>query len=1639
MPASSELPIALLTDRDPIELDESSIIELDGAGATVRELEHARKLLELLHVLQEQAEDDRRAASLLVEEVLLLHGPLGREQDALEVARRAFARDPSSLRVAYVYRRAAHATRAWDDVAKAAEGEARAARQPEYKAALLVERASILHQVRGDARAARVAYLEALEEAPRNLPALLGLEATSVELSAWKEASRWSVQIAEATGDGRLKAEYLARSANAALRSGAFELATSRLREARLHGSFESVRFGLERAFSRTGAYAELVELRIEQIQRGELTEAGWLDIGIMQRHGLGDEEAARSAFERAAQSQRPDLQEVALVELQLLAERAERWSDVIGAGQRRLELASEPEEKAALACKLGAIAAERLDDDELATRLFLRALAVDPCHAPTLEAAGRFFHRLGAIDHLVDMHRALVERSEDPEQQADSLCRLGILLVQRPESLPEGIECLQRGLAQRPGSLAALSALELGLTKAGDFEALADLYRHQLERLDGPVRRSVLLLRLGSLLAGPVDDPRGAMAAFEAALNEGPERAGPPEALMRLVEVAQSCGDHLRLARALERMLPHVADDPAERASIYERIGTAFERAGHIDDSLDAFRRAVEVAPAEHPVHVAAGSAFIRAERHHDLVALFEASAQRSEGAERARWWLKAAKVADRYLDDPNAALEFLGNAAELVPDDPEVARARLEISMSRAPTESLLEELSTSSRPMTVFRAGVMAEFRGHLALAKRCYRSAFDAQIEAARLPLIRVGLATNSWSDVLDAHAGLSSAEARYRTGLAALEVGDETLAREQLAFASRKASEPLGALLVLLPLVKATPRSAASICSRLEEAISDPAAKRAFAATRLRILESLGDLEGAVQGRWEAFEQRTSDPAGDLALEAFLRRDGDRKRLVALYAAQREAPNLDPELRVLVQENIATIKEELGARAEAAAAWERAFEADETASIVGRLNLITLHRGLGNEERALEHHRRLTQRLPRGALRARCSMVLGDQCLERGDLVEAERAYEAALDVLPTDPTLLRSLEFVYRALHRSPEGMLQALFRAFEAETQAEHLRALGVRLATELVRAERTQAARNVVDRTRAAAGSDTGVLMLHAELCFREGNHAEAVAALDDLVRREDTEDEVCLEALLRSCRLGAEGLHLDPQMHGRARLLASSRFDALDPTAERASVLADFGAFDLVEELLSRLAVAPGLRRSERHVLDLRRVELFREASRISEAVAVLGAMEAASTHIVELALELGDRSQDWGSLERLLESGLELELPVELELETRRQLARHAEHEHGDRARAYRHYRRMVELEPSRLDTWERLAELDTSGGGDRVLYLRRLAELEPTSIERHRALRSALVDAGDDDGAFCAEGLLIGLGEADEEIDYFYRQRRGRLPSRQPAPLPATALNALSPEHGEPAMRLGRALDPILSAIFPPDMAAYGSANESVPADIEQTVEEFAESFGAGPMAVRIIGGQVGPAVEPGDETIIMLPRRLMDQPPRELRFVIAALVCRASLGIYSDPLRANAPNFSLLRHVFEAVLRHCRGEGAHGDEARGSAMQRDIARRVGRALEVLPSDELTELAERLEDSSEATRIWLEGTHAAALRAGLTFAQDPAVGLAAASRHADMFGGEDRRSEAAGFLVSASHIELRTILGLRVST
>jgi cellulose synthase operon protein C len=565
-------------------------------------------------------------------------------------------------------------------------------RQPRLAAWLQVERATILDRALGQRDAAKAALLRGIERDRRIGP----VRASCVRHAVVHRDAAWCVALladeAAAEGDpARAAAFELDAACIARRRLGDAEGAVALLERAagrapvasEVHARIVDELAALHEAAGRPADVLRARRLRLTHLDDARARAQEQRTIASLEE-GLGDGGAAVAALERAAELSPEDATIVdeldrRLEAAELLVKRVDLWTRFAAAAATGPERARRLMRAADLAAAGPAAQA---------VELARAALVADPGHA---DAVDRLLAWLAtpapadaqpAIHARIAAHAHGAEHAPDPARRVAHLEAIAVLQEELLGDVPAAAATYETLLRAEPGHRFALAGLTRTAARAGDTDRLVGaLLREAAETADAATAD---LLRVRAAQALASRDPERALALVRDVLSRTPALDEPRRLEQRLHEAA---GRWAQVDASLAARLDHAGGD-RERVDLW--LARAELQRTHLRAPRDAIA-SLQMVSAIDPHHPGAREAIAwQLEAVGDASLLRDGLAELGSAAtaplERARWFSRAAEIAELVLADDAGAGALYARAREAAPESSWLEDRELRVHFRRA-----------------------------------------------------------------------------------------------------------------------------------------------------------------------------------------------------------------------------------------------------------------------------------------------------------------------------------------------------------------------------------------------------------------------------------------------------------------------------------------------------------------------------------------------------------------------------------------------------------------------------------------------------------------------------------------------------------------------------------------------------------------------------------------------------------------------------------------------------------------------------------------------------------------------------------------------------------------------------------------
>jgi tetratricopeptide (TPR) repeat protein len=374
--------------------------------------------------------------------------------------------------------------------------------------------AQVLDERLGMPQEAEGPYRSALQLDPGSEAALVALDRILLEQARWEElAEVLSQRVAVATsGDDKIELHFrLARVLQQQL--GLMDEAIGQynavlaLDPAHLESlqSLEQIYLGQQRWRELYQTLEARVNLSLDPDEQASLLG----QMANIAENMLDERDGAVELWRRVVEL-RPDDGD-ALDQLARLYHVGERWSDLVGVLERRIELSADPDEQLALYENLGVIWGERIGDEVQAMEAWRNALTIDPTSLGALEALRDLHARRGEYFELGEVLKRLLDHGAvDSDRKLDLWVELADIqgnMLMQPE---DAIVSWRNVMALDPGSSLALENLERFYTQEGHWEEAVQVLEIKADRMESEAERLVVLRQIAQICEGQLyDRPR--------------------------------------------------------------------------------------------------------------------------------------------------------------------------------------------------------------------------------------------------------------------------------------------------------------------------------------------------------------------------------------------------------------------------------------------------------------------------------------------------------------------------------------------------------------------------------------------------------------------------------------------------------------------------------------------------------------------------------------------------------------------------------------------------------------------------------------------------------------------------------------------------------------------------------------------------------------------------------------------------------------------------------------------------------------------------------------------------------------------------------------------------------------------------
>ena len=396
------------------------------------------------------------------------------------------------------------------------------------------------------------------------------------------------------------------------------------------------------------------------------------LVVAVAYDEKLAQSDRAVEYFRRAQSIQPEDAS--ALVALERLYTRTERWSDLVDTLLKKAQLVTDAAEREEIRIRTARVWEEMLGNAEQAIVAWNVVLQDNPGNVQALRALDRLYMTRGEFRELADnLQRQLNLVAADPAETVLLLGRLGALREQHLGQLGAAVDTYSKILQIEPEHRETIAALERMLPSPehevdvamllepiykirGDWPRLIGVYEVEARHTVDPEAKIALYKQIAEGYEIGLDDPGHAYEALARALAEDPQNPEVQTSTERLARALRRLDD---LVARYGQLVESVAD-PERKNALYHKIARLAEAdLGDDGQAAAAYLAALDVWPRDLEAANALEQLYLRRADYQNLVKLLLRKAEIVEDvAEKKTLYFRAAQLHEEVIEDLEAAV---------------------------------------------------------------------------------------------------------------------------------------------------------------------------------------------------------------------------------------------------------------------------------------------------------------------------------------------------------------------------------------------------------------------------------------------------------------------------------------------------------------------------------------------------------------------------------------------------------------------------------------------------------------------------------------------------------------------------------------------------------------------------------------------------------------------------------------------------------------------------------------------------------------------------------------------------------------------------------------------------------------------
>jgi golgin subfamily B member 1 len=378
---------------------------------------------------------------------------------------------------------------------------------------------------------------------------------------------------------------------------------------------------------------------------------------------------------------------------LEPMYESTARWEQLVRALEVLVVHSQDVEQRRQLLTKIGEVTAGPMKDERRAFGAFMRALAEEPSHLPTMERLEVLAIEQDRFRELVELVASLADKCSDPVLARSLQLKAAEYFATQLGDMDGAVRAYNHVLESDPTDEEVLAALETLYRVRERWPELLGVLRRKAELVSDPFQREELLVHMADVHRTRLGDAQEAIARYREILEFDPAST---RALSALDELYEREGMWTELADNVSRQLD-LAEDPAQQIGHMLRLAVLRERRMNaVDGAISIYSEVLSRDPssaealaalerlAKDPAHELAIAVILEplysdTAQFDKLVGVHEIQVRHADSPDRKVQLLHTiAELEETQLNNPSAAVSTLARA---LAEDPSNERTQAEL----------------------------------------------------------------------------------------------------------------------------------------------------------------------------------------------------------------------------------------------------------------------------------------------------------------------------------------------------------------------------------------------------------------------------------------------------------------------------------------------------------------------------------------------------------------------------------------------------------------------------------------------------------------------------------------------------------------------------------------------------------------------------------------------------------------------------------------------------------------------------------------------------------------------------------------------------------------------------------------------